>query len=435
MGKQNFKSAMICVASGDAMGWITEWESKIPQELQGVYIDKFYDWSKTMGGFYWQHEEKLLAGDYSDDTQLMVCTLRSLRYSNWQEMMAFSEIPIWSLYQRGGGSSCKTQATTLSSGIYPWRTPSHELKEKYYVTGGNGGVMRILPHLFVNSDNYEQLLIDVIKNNILTHGGPVSIVGTCYYATALYISYRMHIDGYKGDYIDAFLERLESKEVINAIYSILTKPDLEAFVKNIPDREYYDNLWSQTRELADKRLLQLRVWFSEGLPETDAQAYSELGAIGKSKGSALNCAFASIYTYLKYQDLMKCLTVPANTLDTDTDSLAGMTGALCGLNLELESLPEFMKGVQDYDYILSSIDKLYEPTCNGATNYINIKKLKENIFKCKEEKTFDNIPSINNLTVCGIRDLPCLPSKQVLQALVCMDDGQRVYFKKFMVKK
>lgn len=398
-----------------------------------MYIDRFYTWSKDAGGFYWKHREQILAGEYSDDTQLMICTLRALRYENWQEVLAFSEIPTWLLYQRGGGNSCKKQGGTLSRGVYPWKDSDIEKRTKYYASGGNGGVMRILPHLFVDYGSLDDLLVEVTKNGILTHGSPVAIIGTCYYATALYAVYSGYMEGFVRDK-DEFMDLLLSGEVYDKIGSILTLPEFQDFVSGIPNITEYREIWEENMIKVYTDLSKISGWLHEGyVSDDDALAYLE--ATGDKAGSALACAMASIFLYTKYSDLMDGICIPANNTYTDTDSLAGMTGALFGLTMDLHQLPDFFKDVQDYDYILGSIDRLYESreVCDDVK--VNTKKLKEQVFASKSRVSLGGVPSMTEVEVVGIRKLPCeMESKEVHQALVILDGGQKAYMKKFSMK-
>ena len=73
---EKYKGAMLAAAIGDALGWPNEQNSN---NLNKHYneLNAFVEWSRKCGG-YWPYEERICAGEYSDDTQLLIATLRSL---------------------------------------------------------------------------------------------------------------------------------------------------------------------------------------------------------------------------------------------------------------------------------------------------------------------------------------------------------------------
>ena len=70
--------AMLGAACGDALGWPNEriGKSKAPKEPQGP-LKEFRSWIRRTGGRFFPHEETIEAGEYSDDTQLILCLSRS----------------------------------------------------------------------------------------------------------------------------------------------------------------------------------------------------------------------------------------------------------------------------------------------------------------------------------------------------------------------
>ena len=78
---EKYKGAMLAAAIGDALGWPNEQNSN---NLNKHYneLNAFVEWSRKCGGRYWTYEERICAGEYSDDTQLLIDTLRSLLRGN-----------------------------------------------------------------------------------------------------------------------------------------------------------------------------------------------------------------------------------------------------------------------------------------------------------------------------------------------------------------
>jgi ADP-ribosylglycohydrolase len=97
--------AFLGAAVGDALGWPNEDRaSRVRNEGATAVVRSFQRWIRRSGGRYFLHEDVILAGAYSDDTQLLLCTARSLlRGHAWWQHLATCEVPLWTLYERGGG--------------------------------------------------------------------------------------------------------------------------------------------------------------------------------------------------------------------------------------------------------------------------------------------------------------------------------------------
>lgn len=103
-------------------------------------------WIQRAGGRFYAHEEEIKAGEYSDDTQLIIATGRSLLESDdWYQVLTEVELPLWTAHERGGGGATKRAAASWLSGKPPWTTPAAD-QRRYFEAGGNGVIMRILPH-------------------------------------------------------------------------------------------------------------------------------------------------------------------------------------------------------------------------------------------------------------------------------------------------
>ncbi len=162
---EKYKGAMLAAAIGDALGWPNEQNSN---NLNKHYneLNAFVEWSRKCGGRYWPYEERICAGEYSDDTQLLIATLRSLlRGNQWGTYFRQVELPAWLEYQRGGGGATKRAAKVWAKGISPWDERNDEkLIRSYYMAGGNGVVMRIMPHVIKNEEDIEYIMKQVLLN-------------------------------------------------------------------------------------------------------------------------------------------------------------------------------------------------------------------------------------------------------------------------------
>ena len=73
--------ALLGAAVGDAWGWPQEYNAKRVKESEVISESlAFQSWRRRCGGRFYLHEEQISAGEYSDDTQLLLATARSLRY-------------------------------------------------------------------------------------------------------------------------------------------------------------------------------------------------------------------------------------------------------------------------------------------------------------------------------------------------------------------
>ena len=110
-----YKGAIKLAAIGDALGWITEFERNsdtLKSKYGTVYVSKFYDWEKKVGGKFNGYIDKLKKRSYSDDTQLMLSVARSIMGNGAIDREYFSkvELPSWILYARGAGRTIKNAA-------------------------------------------------------------------------------------------------------------------------------------------------------------------------------------------------------------------------------------------------------------------------------------------------------------------------------------
>lgn len=100
-------AAMIGAAVGDALGWPEEGRATLAtRKSAGPRRGDFVSWTRRAGGRFYAHEEEIASGDYSDDTQLIIATSRSLLDSpDWFRVFTRIELPLWTAYERGGGGA------------------------------------------------------------------------------------------------------------------------------------------------------------------------------------------------------------------------------------------------------------------------------------------------------------------------------------------
>ena len=91
------KGAMLATAIGDALGWPNEPRSKNRAKKTKV-MDNFVGWIRSSNNPRW-HDEKILPGEYSDDTQLTLAVARSIIAGDWETFFAEKELPFWLNYE------------------------------------------------------------------------------------------------------------------------------------------------------------------------------------------------------------------------------------------------------------------------------------------------------------------------------------------------
>ena len=182
------EGAFVAAAAGDALGW--------PQEIRGKALGSppttakldFSSWSRLDGGRFYRHEQRIKAGEYSDDTQLMLAVARCRPIPNigWWSSFTRTELPLWSLYQRGGGVATKRAARSWSRGVPPWAGDESNIVVQYFNAGGNGVAMRVIPHAiyYAHDDDPFLLMRDIFLDGIATHGHPRALVGAAAYGFA-----------------------------------------------------------------------------------------------------------------------------------------------------------------------------------------------------------------------------------------------------------
>ena len=341
------KGALLATAIGDALGWPNELNSgsKSREETNGKC---FHEWSRRNRVPFW-HSETILPGEYSDDTQLTLAVGRSLLNSNWIEQLAFREFPYWLNYERGAGRTLIRSSQLLKKRIMPWKTD--QFIKDYYQAGGNGGVMRILPHvIYKHKESMETIIDDVIEDVLITHGHPRAILGATCYAVALHYLFN------KND----VLHFAELPKLLIEKKSIWGKLPAEAKFKNWLDTAYnkagynYTNEWNDCyRQMLDT-LTFIEQSLEDGLLTEDKSVLERIGAYSNSSGSGTVTILSAVYLFSKYVSSPELgILIPAYSRGIDTDTIASITGGLIGALIGSDWIPPEWKCVQDCDYIKS----------------------------------------------------------------------------------
>jgi ADP-ribosylglycohydrolase len=340
-------------AVGDALGW--------PQEIRGGLIGgqkardratprpEFRGWTRHAGHYSNRYPDPVRPGEYSDDTQLLLATARScLAGKRWWQRLTEVELPVWPLYQRGGGGAVLTAAASWADGRPPWRSDgaarAQAVERRYRGAGANGVAMRIAPHVLW-ADDSDDLIRRVVCDGITTHGHPRALVGALIYAFALFHAASSRSTHGFGDSVEAATVGLiDVDRVLLALPSDWgTAHDLEVFTAT----------WQQTNKEAAQLLALTADSLHRGAMSNPEATLERLGcADPKINGAGTVCAAAAIYLASRFAARPQDGLLSAAFLrKADTDTLASLTAAILGALHDTDWLGHLAVGVQDSDYI------------------------------------------------------------------------------------
>lgn len=345
------KGAMLATAIGDAMGWPNELRAKNTQK-NPIVSDSFIEWSRRCSKPCW-HTEKVLPGEYSDDTQLTLSVARSIIAGNWEEQFVKKELPFWLTYERGGGRALLQAARFHKNGVLPWKS---KYAIDYFNAGGNGVVMRILPHVIANtySSNINELMNEVIEDAFITHGHPRAVLGATCYAFALnYLLNKESVLEY-GELVDALIE---SCNVWGAPPSSEFATWLDcAFIS--ANYKYFDE-WNHSVNYMVDQLQYVKNALKKGLILEDSKVLAKLECLSKTNGAGDVTILGAVYLASKYANNPTLgIKIPAFMVGADTDTLASLTGGLLGMLCGTAWIPAEWRVVQDYDGLIQITELL-----------------------------------------------------------------------------
>lgn len=351
-----YAGAILGAAVGDALGWPYEQNSKNISKKELKDKGMFQKWIRRDGGRFWSHDEEINPGEYSDDTQLIIATARSLRYGDsWSKNFTKIELPAWLSYERGGGGATKRAAQAWKRGNSPWDLAKEKRAdvEKYFNAGGNGVAMRILPHIFNKEGNFDEVMHQVILNGIFTHGHPRALIGATVYADALmYLLNKEKILGY-GELVDYLITRKDVWGKFPNIQKIESWFNAaETVLKN-----KYMSLWDDVAEEVISLLRIVKEGLEQGALDMGNEVLEKLGCFNKNiNGAGTVTAVAAIYLASKYASSPRLGLIEAASLkNADTDTLASMVGGLLGMIHGQEFLSASWIDLQDYDFLVKLI--------------------------------------------------------------------------------
>lgn len=364
-----YKGSLKLAAIGDALGWMTEFEKSkdtLRKKFGTDYINTFHDWEKNVGGRFHGYVDKLKAGSYSDDTQLLLSVARSIKSDGFvdQQYFAKKELPEWLLYSRGAGRTIKNAARKIERKSAKWNKNFFTFKAgkttiDYRESGANGAAMRILPIALANFGEPDKIKEEIFGNSIITHGHPRAILGAMLYGYSIDTILRFNPENFN---YTTFLTELGKD--IHQKFSIdfLSEPKYKAWEiewnkgSEKPFRDLFKEIVEETREY-------LRTTYKLLTNEvSDFEALTKLGCYkNETKGSGTSTVIAGIYLTCKYSnEPLKAIEQAVNSIGTDTDSIAAFTGGLLGALHGQSIIPAKWKSVQDIDYLDAMSTRLLE---------------------------------------------------------------------------
>ena len=358
------KGAMLATAIGDALGWPNEQRSKnTTKSLKNN--DLFVEWTRRCSGSHWYYE-KILAGEYSDDTQMTLSVARSLIAGNWEEILTKKELPFWLEYERGGGRAVLKAANACKKGLPIWKTT---YPRDYFNAGGNGAVMRILPHIIsmASKENIHMLMIDVIRNAIITHGHPRAILGATCYAYALnYLLHKKTVLEY-GELVSVVIEG-------QSVWGTFPNTDTFGFWLEVATqhKDYnYADQWNNDLMRMRDQLEYIKRALEKGLMLDDYTVLAQLECFSKSNGAGDVAILASLYLASRYaNNPILGIKVPAFSVGADTDTIASITGGLLGMLCGTNWIPIEWHTVQDYGCLLQVVELLFSEKSNEVAKIV-----------------------------------------------------------------
>lgn len=350
--QEKCQGAMVATAIGDALGWPNERaQNKVTN--QNSTSDMFVGWTRTIRFPHW-HQEPILPGEYSDDTQMVLAVARSILTEKWKYHFTKHELPFWLSYERGGGSALKKAAKACKENEVLWKQKN---PKDYFAAGGNGAAMRILPHVIAGyrDRSISDILCDVTQDSIITHGHPRALLGATSFAYALYYLLNKEDILKYGELASAVIECRD-------IWGKLPDTDvLSEWLQTAIEKSGYEyiQVWNQTVDHMIAQLEFISDSLQKGLIVDDKKILTNLECFSKANGAGDVAALAAIFLASKYANSpVLGLKIPAFLKGMDTDTIASMTGALLGMLGGTNWIPSEWRSVQDYNCLVKMTELL-----------------------------------------------------------------------------
>ena len=352
------EGAFRAFAAGDAVGWPQETEQNVRGGTDVPRIE-FRSWTRRSGR-HRRYEETIGAGEYSDDTQLMLAVARkSTNHGpDWCKAFTRVELPRWTVYERGGGSATKRAARAWLGGRPPWRSSETGAVRRYFDADGNGAAKRVLPHALVLAGHEDPagLARDVVRDGAATHGYHRALVGATVSACGAWSLMRRNRKLRFGEYLDLLIDEHDAWGGLP--YGARRGEAWRAVARRALD-EPYGRLWERTADKMRRLLEQAHMETRAGALADDRAVLADVGCFGRLKGAGSVTAAGAGYLASRHaaQPAQGVLGVAVEQRG-DTDTLAAVTGGLLGCLAGDEWLPVPWREVQDAGYLRYVADRI-----------------------------------------------------------------------------
>lgn len=438
--EDKYDGAFLGAAIGDVLGWPQEYNSNNINKNNDVTVTTFIDWKRRTGGRYYLHEDIVLKGEYSDDTQLLISTARSLlQGNNWAKFFVKVELPSWLLYERGGGGATLRAARSWSRGIPPWQLNEKNSGnvKRYFHAGGNGVAMRIMPHVFHSLIHGTDMNQQIILNGIYTHGHPRALLGALIYGKALEII--LTTEG-SLEYGELIGELIDQRDEWSKFIEFKNFTEWYSSANKVLNEDY-KALWDATVDEMMKMLHYIQQKLAEGILDEEEVTLRDLGCFDpKVNGAGTVTSLVTIYLVSKYLSNPKSGLIRAvNLRNSDSDTIASMVGALLGALYGTDWIERDWFEVQDRTYLKRLVNSLFHVSINENKNE-NIQlwsesknnKLKNNLTNIELNEELEEIGPFHKIKLIEKKELHTnIKNLHVTRYKFTTEFGQTIYMKKY----
>jgi len=419
------EAAFFATLAGDALGWQAE-SGGITTEDEDPRRASFSQWR------FPGRNEEVLPGETSDDSQLTLALGRALisgaegGTEDAFEIFTRTELPLWGLYQRGGGRATRAAAALLANGELPWLAADPKDTRAYFHAGGNGGAIRLsgLIAWHATDKRPHALMRDAQWFTAATHGHPRALIGATVQAYAGWLLVTGAVPPRRGALVDRLLADaglwLSEPVPLGPMTSWL----------ETAERSLGSGIFSSYWQDAGTEMQELLQVVARGLAagdDTDAMI-DVLGARGPMAGAGTVAVASVVHFASRFADNpVDGVLAAANARGTDADSVASMTGALLGFQHGGAWLPAEWTRVQDAEVALQIAADIVTRTAGHRPRAIMAADLGTIIGAILEGATELDLDGVRAL---GVGHPPLAvetPDGEFFRFRCITSEGQRVY--------
>lgn len=314
-------------AYGDALGWIGELtdERALRRRTGGAPLCRPVEWKRRIGGRAGVIVS-LPSGSYSDDTQLRLATGRAIRPGDFDvEAFGKVELPVWLGYALGGGKATAA-AANLAKARTAWFANEFKGWER---SGGNGAAMRIQPHVWaaMAPGDSSTFMLDVVRNAICTHSHPNGLMGAVLHALSLAHAMTHGTPPSPDDLLTALktARALPDEIALDTELGRYWRPAVERRLGKLGES------WARTAEECEAAIETAGRRSNGNGADRYADTIEQLRLREpERRGSGTLTAIAAAALIWCEERPEEALSIAANALGTDTDTIATMAGAILG---------------------------------------------------------------------------------------------------------